>query len=101
MNRLAGDGKVQRIAVAALAIGLWSCNGSNPLTIKILSNRADLVSGGQAYIEIVLHPGTSASGLKVEVGGPDVSDAFAMRANGRGPGVITRLFQCHNVGHAN
>src|SRR5262249_14705327 len=97
MNWLAGSGKVQRIAVAALAFGLWSCNGSHTVVIKTLSNRADLISGGQALIEIVLQRGTSASGLKVDVGGRDVSDAFAQRANGRVIGVITGLSNGNNV----
>src|SRR5215831_7667605 len=92
MNGLVCSGKVQRIAVAALAFGLWSCSGSsNQLTIKTLSNRADLISSGEALDEIVLHPGTSASGLKVDLSGYDVSDAFAMRANGRVIGLIPFL----------
>src|SRR5215471_5138754 len=97
MNWLACSGKVQRIALAALALGLWSCSSSDSATIKILSNRADLVSGDQALIEIVLHPGTSASGLKVDVGGRDVSGAFAQRANGRVLGLITGLSNGNNV----
>jgi hypothetical protein len=98
MNRLAGSDKVQRIAVAAFAFGLWSCSGSsNPLTIKTLSNRADLISGGEALVEIVLHPGTSASGLKVDVGGHDVSGAFVQRADGRVIGLITGLANGNNV----
>jgi hypothetical protein len=97
MNWLVGSGKVQRITVAALAFGLWSCSSSDSLTIKILSNRADLVSGSQAYIEIVLHQGASASGLKVDVGGRDVSSSFAMRANGRVLGLITGLSNGNNV----
>ncbi len=97
MNWLAGYGKVQRIAVVALAFGLGSCNGSHSLIIKTLSNRADLVSGGEAFIEIVLHPGTSATGLKVDLGGRDVSDAFAQRPNGRVLGVVTGLSNGNNV----
>jgi hypothetical protein len=97
MNRFFWRGTVQQIGVAALAFALWSCHGSDSLTIKTLSNRADLVSGGDAFIEIVLPQGTSASGLKVDVGGRDVSNAFAQRPNGRVLGVVTGLSNGNNL----
>src|SRR5712692_8502516 len=113
MNQLAALGTAKRIRIAAVAIALAACHSgsSDSVQIKTLSNRADLVSGGDAYVEIVLPQGTSASGpvgpsfsdsapvpgLKVDVGGRDVSDEFAMRANGRVLGVITGLANGDNV----
>ncbi len=96
MNQDALRGTVQWIGMAALVLALPACSPDS-LTIRTLSNRADLVSGGDALVEIVLPQGASASGLKVDVGGRDVSDAFAQRANGRVLGVITGLSNGNNV----
>src|ERR1700687_5884031 len=103
MNQARLGETVQRLAVAALALGLTlsGCHGSgssDSLVIKTLSNRADLVSGGAALVEIVLPPmASSASGLKVDVDGRDVSDAFASRASGRIVGLVTGLASGNHV----
>lgn len=79
------------------AILLGACGGDGgsapdgPLEIRTLSNRADLVSGGDALVEIVLPEGADGAGLKVEVDGRDVSGAFARRADGRFTGLVTGL----------
>ncbi|AKJ27419.1 DUF6351 family protein [Caldimonas brevitalea] len=89
-------------AVAALA----ACGGSGStrrdaepqaLEIHTLSNRADLISGGDVHAEVVLPQGAAATGLKVDVGGRDVSDRFAVRADGRVTGVLTGLAEGANV----
>jgi hypothetical protein len=67
------------------------------MTIKVLSNRLDLVSGGDAYAEILLPPGASAEGLHVDVDGRDVSSAFAKRADGRVTGVLAGLRDGKNI----
>ncbi len=106
MNQARLGETVQRLAVAALVLVLTlsGCHGSgssDSLVIKTLSNRADLVSGGAALVEIVLPPmAASASGLKVDVGGRDVSDAFASRASGRIVGLVTGLASGNNVATA-
>jgi uncharacterized tannase-like protein DUF6351 len=61
------------------------------LQIKTLSNRADLISGGDALVEIVVPPGSPLGALHVTAGATDVSPAFARRADGRTLGVITGL----------
>jgi hypothetical protein len=82
------------VVPVAMAAVLASCGGdsgirsTSPLAIKVLSNRADLVSGGDAYVEIA---GASAEGVHVDVDGRDVSSAFAKRADGRVTGVLTGL----------
>jgi hypothetical protein len=68
-----------------------------PLELKTLSNRADLVSGGDAFVEIVLPPHGPLQRLRVEVGDRDVTRAFARRADGRITGVITGLADGENV----
>ncbi len=98
-------------AVVAAASLLASCGGGGggggfipppagsnaPLEIKATSNRADLVSGGDAMIEIVLPKDANATGLKVEAGGRDQSAAFAVRADGRIRGLLTGLAAGDNV----
>jgi Tannase-like family of unknown function (DUF6351) len=90
------------IAAAITLGGLAGCGSDNnggsstPVQIIPLSNRADLVSGGNALVEIVL-PNPQAGGLKVEVDGRDVTGAFAVRSDNRMKGVITGLANGDNV----
>ncbi len=51
--------------------------------IKVLSNRADLISGGDALVEVLLPAGTAASSVVMTLNGQDVSRQFALRENGR------------------
>jgi hypothetical protein len=65
---------------AAVALGATAAAagppGSEAVTIRTLSNRADLISDGDALMEVALT--APASGLKVLVGGTrDVTDAFS------------------------
>jgi hypothetical protein len=61
------------------------------LQIKTLSNRADLISGGDALVEIVIPPGSPSGSVHVTAGATDVSAAFSRRPDGRTLGVITGL----------
>jgi hypothetical protein len=100
-------------AIAALAAAgcdsTSSSSGPVPLPqpvpqIKTLSNRADMISGGDALVEIVLPPGATAATLHVTVGPPgkpdmakDVSDRFTARAGGRLVGLVTGLAEGPNL----
>ena len=62
--------------------------------IRTLSNRADLVSGGDAFVEIIVpdrHDHGHGHKLRVKVGHRDVSKAFRRRDDGRITGVLTGL----------
>lgn len=61
------------------------------LQIKTLSNRADLISGGDVLVEIVIPPGSPTGAVHVTAGATDVSAAFSHRPDGRTLGVITGL----------
>lgn len=61
------------------------------LRIVTLSNRADLVSGGGVLVEVVLPAGVDPASVRVEVDGRDVTDAFAVRDDGRYIGLVTGL----------
>jgi len=67
------------------------------LQIKTLSNRADLISGGDALVEIIVPPGSGGGALHVAAGGKDVSAAFAKRSDGRTTGLVTELADGPNV----
>lgn len=66
-------------------------------TVKVLSNRADLISGGDALVEVVPAAGVDVSTLKLDVGGTDVTESVAMRANGRIMGVVAGLAKGSNI----
>jgi Tannase-like family of unknown function (DUF6351) len=97
-KRPAGTTRRVMLLVAA-ALGLLSApaagaappgNGGLP-EILVLSNRADLVSGGDALVEVVLPARVDPDTVRVSLNGTDVTSAFAVRPNGRYEGVVTGL----------
>lgn len=90
------------LGAASLGIALVSCGGSDNngnstpaqltgTTVQVLSTRADMVSGGDALMEVKLPAGASASKLKVSVGTTDVTSMFTTRADGRTVGLVSGL----------
>lgn len=63
----------------------------NETQIDVLSNRADLISDGDALLEITWPAGAKLDKAKVTVDGVNVTAAFATRANGRYMGLVTGL----------
>ena len=59
--------------------------------ITVLSNRADLVSGGQALVQVTLPPGTDPADVRVALNGQSVTTSFAVRPNGNFEGMVTGL----------
>ena len=81
-----------RVAVALLAVlPAAAAAKPKPIQIRTLSNRADLISDGQALVQIKLPKGARAKGLAVTLGARDVSDAFKRRTSGRIEGVVDGL----------
>lgn len=62
-----------------------------PFELRVLSNRPQLISGGDALIEVVLPGGAAPETVLVTMDGRDVSDDFALRPNGRFMGVVNGL----------
>src|ERR1700744_5602016 len=94
------------VAALCCALALSACGGDDSDgnatpksvgTVKVLSNRADLVSGGDALIEVVPDAGVDTTKLKLDVGGADVTSSFALRANGRFMGLVTGLTNGANL----
>ncbi len=83
---------ITAVVVAVASVTACQATGSDRvLEIQVLSNRADLLSGGDALVEIVLSDGAEVSGLQVSLDGEDVSSTFALRPNGRVQGLVTGL----------
>lgn len=83
------------VAVAtliALSFPVVSAGADTQLSISVVSNRADLVSGGDALIEV-----SPPAPMTVTLNGRDVTADFATRANGRYQGVVTGLDVGSNV----
>jgi len=59
-----------------------------PVEIEVLSSRADLVSGGDALVRIT---GAGTGGLRVTLGGRDVTRQFARRPNGHVEALLTGI----------
>jgi hypothetical protein len=68
-----------------------------PLQINVLSNRADLISGGDALVQIVIPTGVSPASVKVTLGGNDITKEFAVRPNALYEGLVTGLVNGANV----
>ena len=77
----------------ATAVLLAGCGGDTPgpvATVTTLSNRADLISGGSALVEVKVTGLVVPSSLKVDVNGTDVTAAFTI-VNGRAIGLVSGL----------
>ena len=67
------------------------------LSIQVLSNRADLISGGDALVQIVSSVGAYGSISKIDLNGIDITKTFALRADGRFMGLVTGLVNGPNL----
>jgi hypothetical protein len=83
------------LAAAACSDGMMTGTDNPPAEllpiVRTLSNRADLISGGDALVEVKLPPMVGIEKLKVTLGSADVTSAFAVRADGRVTGLVTGL----------
>ena len=100
-----GGAPRRAVLLAAAVVGLISAPGALAKTlagpppggngglpqIVVLSNRADLVSGGDALVQIVLPGRVDPSTVRVSLRRPDVTSAFAVRPDGRYEGLVTGL----------
>ena len=63
--------------------------------ITVLSNRADLISGGDALVSVDLRANPRA--VTVELNGANITSAFSVRPNGRFEGLVENLTEGKNV----
>jgi Tannase-like family of unknown function (DUF6351) len=87
-------------ALCAAAISLLAaCNSddnanvppTSGMTINTLSNRADLISGGSALVELKTPGFQFPATLKIDRDGTDITSAFSVLASGRIIGMVTGL----------
>ncbi|MEX2569863.1 MAG: DUF6351 family protein [Gemmatimonadota bacterium] len=80
---------------AALAVGITACSGlsaRNDAQITTLSSRADMVTGGDALVRVVVPEGVAADQLAVTVNGVETAADFRGETGGMGlVGLVTGL----------
>ena len=64
--------------------------------IDVLSNRPDLISGGDALVAVRLSPGVDPASVRVTLNGSDVTPMFALRQNGSYAGLVVGLAEGDN-----
>src|SRR5205807_1172854 len=83
------------VLVSLLAAGTANA-GAASLSVQVLSNRADLISGGEVLAAVALNRVKPAS-VKVSLNGSNVTSEFALRSNGSYEGLVSGLRQGTNV----
>jgi hypothetical protein len=86
-----------RLVLAALTIltaglagpAIAVAQDSGGVSLNVLSTRPDLVSGGQALVEVTVAAGAGA--VSARLNGAALNGVFARRANGRVEGLVTGL----------
>src|SRR4051812_19006357 len=84
------------VMLAAALLALLAPAGAvaaDDVGLEVLSNRADLISGGDALVAVTLPDGARASEVSVDLNGRDVTSAFA----GGLQGLVTGLKDGDNV----
>jgi hypothetical protein len=85
------------VAILAALVFASGAQAAQPPVIKVLSNRADLISAGDALVAITFPAGTKLADVTVRIGKRDVTSAFAVRQNGRFEGLVKGLGVGRNV----
>jgi hypothetical protein len=80
-----------------LSIGAASAQAGTSLSIHVLSDRADLISGGEALVSVTLPSGVQPSAVKMTLDKKEVTSEFALRPNGSYEGLLTGLQVGSNV----
>src|SRR4051812_44050522 len=87
----------RRLTAALLALVLAPLAGAqakaphSPLRIQVLSDRADLISAGDALVAVSYDKGVDPAGIHVTLGSSDITSDFALRENGRYEGLVSGL----------
>ncbi len=79
------------------AAGAQARPAAPELTVHVLSDRADVISGGEALVAVTLPAGTEAGAVKVKLNRREVTKEFALRPNGSYEGLLSGLAIGKNV----
>ncbi|MGH2753164.1 MAG: DUF6351 family protein, partial [Actinomycetota bacterium] len=88
------------IAVIMTVLGTFNVSSAVPpgdVELRIVSNRADLISGGNALVDVVVPERADPGELTLDVDGRDVTSALDVRPNGHFQGLLTELAEGPNV----
>jgi Tannase-like family of unknown function (DUF6351) len=85
------SGRSLAAAVIVLLASPAAASAAPALNIAVISNRADLISAGDALVAIDVPDGVDPATIHVTEDGRDVTQAFAQRANGRFEGLVAGL----------
>src|SRR4051794_31697156 len=88
------------LALAVAAIAPAAAFAGDGPQIQVLSNRADVISGGDALVAVALPDGADPSAVQMTLNGDDVTSEFALRPNGQYEGLLTGLQIGDNTLHA-
>ena len=88
-------GVLVALGVSDSAVSATFDDGGGVGEISVVSNRADLISGGDALVSVDLIANPRA--IRVELNGNDITNAFAVRPNGRYEGLVTGLVEGKNT----
>jgi hypothetical protein len=97
MSATKGKRPMARVALILATLALLTpatgpaTASASTVQIKILSDRADLITGGDALVEVVLPQGVAPSQVQVFAGTRNVTSAFAIRPNRRFIGMLKGL----------
>jgi len=85
--------------LAALAVSVGATSALSQAggvdDITVVSNRADLISGGDALVSVELS--ANPRSIRVELNDANITSAFAVRPNGRYEGLVTGLREGKNL----
>lgn len=84
-------GAVVALVVPIVATVSVQAASGDGLEILVLSNRADLVSGGDALVEVKMPEDADPKAVRVALDGRDITHEFAVRPNGHYQGLVTGL----------
>lgn len=81
------------VGVQAWGVGAAIANSTSTsmIGLTVLSNRADLISGGDALVEVTTPDDAKSDEIRIALDGRDVTHEFALRPNGRYVGLVTGL----------
>jgi len=79
------------VLAAAVIWGMPARADAATPRILVLSNRPDLISGGDALVEVKWPAGANLSTANIELNGAPVTPGFGVRPNGRYMGLVTGL----------
>src|SRR4030081_2083467 len=88
---------IAAMLAAVLVAATGSADAAGKLSVRVLSDRADLISGGEALTAVSLPRNVKPGSVTVTLNGTPVTSEFAMRPNGSFEALVTGLLPGANV----